>query len=509
MLEFSILKDLATTINRNKIKEIQVLNDVSDESKRIVRLYIGLLSGRYATDEAAAQDLFGQNEEYPSYRRLRRKLFDLLVNTAFFVDTQQPKFTDAARAQFYCYKGFSAANLLYMQGAYSAAVYLLRQVLEYSIKYEFVSLTSEIINTLRKVYVINQMDTKEIKRLVKLSAEYEEKRRLEYEASNIYEALMEGFMSGRISKQYINATVKDNFDRFLKVAPQVNTSKFYFVTYSIGVIFYLTFHDMKMTLELCNHVIPQLQKRPTSGRGQILQFALNALSCYTHLNMFSKPEVNATIILCQNLATLGTVNWIKVNETILHHYIYEERYDDALQLYVQTINHERFAVSVGTMSEIWKMYAGYFYLLGQLGVMHPSVVKDAVGEVNLDTFEYDFKNLNTVKKGMNIPILMLPIYFKSMDGDMTAHGRSKESLKMYMYRHLKKHKNIRSAAMISLLLALDTLPFEPAGSKKLIKKHLKVFEDMPIELSEQSSAVEIVPYERLWHLILAHRRIRL
>jgi hypothetical protein len=161
------------------------------------------------------------------------------------------------------------------------------------------------------------------------------------------------------------------------------------------------------------------------------------------------------------------------------------------------------------MSEIWKMYAGYFYLLGQLGVMHPSVVKDAVGEVNLDTFEYDFKNLNTVKKGMNIPILMLPIYFKSMDGDMTAHGRSKESLKMYMYRHLKKHKNIRSAAMISLLLALDTLPFEPAGSKKLIKKHLKVFEDMPIELSEQSSAVEIVPYERLWHLILAHRRIRL
>jgi hypothetical protein len=509
MLEFSILRDLATSINRNKIKEIEVLNDVSDESKRIVRLYTGLLSGRYATDEAAAQDLFGQNEEYPSYRRLRRKLFDLLVNTAFFIDTQQSKFTDVARAQFHCYKGFSAANLLIMQGAISAAVYLLRQILEYSIKYEFVSLTSEIIDRLRKTYVVNQMDTKEIKRLVKLSAEYEEKRRLEYEASNIYEALSEGFMTGRISKQFINITVKDNFDRFLEVAPKVNTSKFYFVTYNIGNIYYLNFQNMAKVLELCNHVIPQLQKRPTSAKGQILQFALNALSCYTHLKIFKESEVTATIHLCNDLVTDGTVNWVKVNETIVHHYIYAERYDDALQLYVQTTNHERFTVSVGTMSEIWKMYAGYFYLLGQLGVMHPAAIKDAVGEVNLDTFEYDFKNLNTVKKGMNIPILMLPIYFKSMDGEMSAHGRSKESLKMYMYRHLKKHKNIRSAAMINLLLALDSLPFDPAGSKRLIKKHLKVFEDMPVELSEQSSAVEIVPYERLWHLILAHRRIRL
>jgi hypothetical protein len=509
MLEFSILRDLATNINRNKIKEIEVLNDVSDESKRIVRLYTGLLSGRYATDEVAAQDLFGQNEDYPSYRRLRRKLFDLLVNTAFFIDTQQSKFTDIVRAQVHCYKGFSAANLLIIQGAVSAAVYLLRQVLEYSIKYEFVSLTSEIINTLRKAYVINQMDTKEIKRLVKLSAEYEEKRRLEYEASNIYEALMEGFMTGRISKQYINVTVKDNFDRFLGVAPQVNTSKFYFVTYNIGNIYYLHFHNMAKVLELCNHVIPQLQMRPTSARGQILQFALNALSCYTHLNIFNKPEVSSIIDLCKDSVTLGTANWIKANETIVHHYIYAERYDDALQLYVQTINHERFAISGRTMGEIWKMYAGYFYLLGQLGIMHPAEVKAAVGDVNVDTFEYDFKNLNTVKKGMNIPILMLPIYFKSMDGDMTAHGRSKESLKMYMYRHLKKHKNIRSAAMISLLLALDTLQFEPAGSKRLIKKHLKVFEDMPIELSEQSSAVEIVPYERLWKLILAHKRVRL
>ena len=271
MLEFSILKDLATTINRNKIKEIEVLNDVSDESKRIVRLYTGLLSGSYATDEAAAQDLFGQNEEYPSYRRLRRKLFDLLVNTAFFVDTQQPKFTDVARAQFHCYKGFSAANLLIMQGAVSAAVYLLRQVLEYSIKYEFVSLTSEVINTLRKAYVINQMDTKEIKRLVKLSAEYEEKRRLEYEASNIYEALMEGFMSGRISKQYINATVKDNFDRFLKVAPQVNTSKFYFVTYNIGNIYYLHFHNMAKVLELCNN-LKRLRQTAKSALLHLLVF---------------------------------------------------------------------------------------------------------------------------------------------------------------------------------------------------------------------------------------------
>ena len=507
MLDFSVLKDLVILISKNKVKEITTIKDIETEQKKVIQLYNGLLSGKYKTDSEAAMDIYGKTEQYPSYKRLRRRLLDLLINTSFFIDTSQPKFTEHNKSIYNCYRLFSATVVLIRHDLKQVGIYLMKPLLEQTIKAEMTSLTTEILSILKTLYIATQMDSNEIKKLNKQIDLFEEKRYQEIKARRIFENLLEGFVPGRVTKLVIGKETEEDFHNFVAIADKINTTNFYFLTYSIGNIYYLSQNNIQKSLENSHLAVNLFLKRKTSFKGHIVSFAINELACYTHLKIFDKPEVNAIIDLCLQYTTPGTLNRFKVYEILIHHYIYAERWEDALDLYQSNVNHPRFQFLSNTNKEIWKIYAGYFHLLARLKVIDDALVEEKVGTIDIDQFEYDFKVLNTVKFGMNIPVLMLPVFFKALEGELDEHGRSIESLRKYVDRHLRKRKNTRSVAMIRLLVALDKYPIQPLAAKNAIKKQLKIFKEMPIELSEQSSAIEIVPYEKLWSHLLRFRRI--
>jgi hypothetical protein len=509
MLEFSVLKDLVMLINKNKIKEITTLKDIHLQQKKVIQLYQGILSGKYTSDAEAAMDIFKKSDDYASYKRLRRKVLDLLINTSFFLDTSLSKYTEQDKGIYNCYKMFAAINILIKYDAKQAGMYLLRHLLEQTIKLEITTLTTEVLRTLKAVYISAQIDPEYIRKVKKQIVEYEQKREMEMKAREIYEHLLEGYVQGRVSSVVIKDEVEEDFKRFLAVADKVNTANFYFVTYNIGNIFYLSRNNIEKSLENSQQALAILKSKKTILKGQLLSFAANELTCYTHLKRFNDDRVKELMLLCDKLANYGQTNWFKVNEIITHQYIYAERYTDALDLHHSSVNHPRFQFLSPANKEIWTIYAGYFHLLARLNAIDENLVIEKVGKLNIDDFEYDFKTLNTVKHGMNIPVIMLPVLFKSIEGEFDEYGRSKESLRKYVDRNLHKKKNIRSTTMIKLLVALDKYPFQPLASKNAIKKLLKIFEDVPIELSEQSSAIEIVPYEKLWALILRYRRVYL
>lgn len=509
MLEFSALKDLVRLINKNKIKEITTLKDIHLQQKKVVQLYQGILSGKYTSDAEAAFDLFKKTEDYASYKRLRRKVLDLIINTSFFLDTSQSKYTEQDKGTYNCYRLFAAINILIRYDAKQVSIYLLRHLLEQTIKFEITSLTTEVLKTLKAVYISAQMEPEHIRKVKKQIVEYEQKREMEMKAREIYEQLLEGYMQGRVSSVVIKDDVEEDFKRFLAVADKVNTANFYFVTYNIGNIFYLSKNKIEKSLENSRQALAILKSKKTILKGQLLSFAVNELACYTHLKTFDNEKVGELVKYCFSLATEGNIGWFKINEVLTHQYIYAERYADALDLHYNSINHPRFQLLSPANKEIWTMYAGYFHLLARLNAIDENLVIEKVGKVNIDDFEYDFKTLNTVKHGMNIPVIMLPVFFKSIEGEFDEYGRTKESLRKYVDRNLHKKKNVRSTTMIKLLIALDKFPYQPLASKNAIKKLLQTFKDVPIELSEQSSAIEIVPYEKLWALILRYRRVYL
>ncbi len=508
-MDFTVLADLVKIINKNKVKDATTLNDLGHLGKNLTKLYQGLLTNAFASDEEAAQALYGKGSNNPSYKRTRHKLFNLLVNTVFFIDTNQPRYTDNEKALGECYRGFVAAQLFFRNGGKNGGIYLLKIILEQSIKYEFTFLTTEILRTLRQGYITSYYSVPEIRKITKLLQAYEDKHLLEIEVRRLMESLQEGFVSGRIGSKVIQPEVEEQYLRYATEMERVDTANFRYMTYVIGIIFYQSRNDIAKVLEICSTGITQLKDNKAILKGQLASLAINQLTCFAHLKIFDTPEVEQSIGLCNYLTLEGNPNWFKINEIVAHHYIHAERYNDALDLYEKSVQHPRYALIPEGIREPWRVFAGYFHLLASLGAIDNDLVMQKVGPIKVEEFEYDFKQLKSVKHGMNVPVLMLPVYFKALEGALDEYGRSAESLRKYVDRHLRKRGVLRSVAMINLLVALDRYPYQPRAAKSAITKHLEEFVKTPVELSEQSSAIEIVPYEKLWVLLLRYRRVYL
>ncbi|MDO8366566.1 MAG: hypothetical protein Q7T20_07220, partial [Saprospiraceae bacterium] len=151
-MEFDALKELVKTITRNKVKNIEVLGNPGEEGSMVESLYDAIAKDKVQSDEDAAKYLYGKNESPKSqaYLRMKGRLERNLLNTAFFVDINQPMFNDRAKAYYNCYRDFAVGYILLGRDARKAGVNVLEQTLEQAIKYEFVELTAEIANRLRR-----------------------------------------------------------------------------------------------------------------------------------------------------------------------------------------------------------------------------------------------------------------------------------------------------------------------------------------------------------------------
>lgn len=508
MLPFNTLSELAVNINRNKIKQIEILKDAGDETKRVNKLYNGLLKKKYKSDEEAARDIFGTDETYLQYRKLRLKLFDLLVNTSFFTDSNLSKFPEITKAEFNCYRNFAAANMLLYVSAQDAAAYLLKRILEKAIKYELTNLAAEA-SWLLRTRIKNITDKKDLARYIKINEKYEEKRRWEMEATIAYEELVQFFMGGRSTSKELFVRFGKEYQRLEKMAEVVDTVQFHYLTYNIGVAHYMAGNDCQNALNLCRKAIKYIESRQNKNTGKLASFYTNALACCTQLKIVKTPETQRYIARSYDLSPEFGINRIKVMEIDLQHQFYAKEYDKALELYKKAAAHPRRAFLKGANAEIWNVFAGYFYLLAKLELINPAKVREVIGEFDTDSIDYQVKEFKKEKEGMNIPVLMLPVLIGVLEDQIEGHVRTREAIIQYAKRHLKKKKNIRSAAMLDALLAVDHYSFQKNASIRVIQKTIRFFKEIPIELSEQSSAIEILPYETLLELICNRRGITL
>ncbi|MBU6340646.1 MAG: hypothetical protein KGS48_04050, partial [Bacteroidetes bacterium] len=107
------------------------------------------------------------------------------------------------------------------------------------------------------------------------------------------------------------------------------------------------------------------------------------------------------------------------------------------------------------------------------------------------------------KEGMNIPLVLLPLLFSLAEkDDLEGYGRSIEAIEKYRKRYLDNEMNRRSASFTKMLLALGKIRYEKGSAERKIKKEMAVLDSLPPQDASQSLAVEIIPYEDLWALLI-------
>ncbi len=499
-MEFDVLKDLVRIITRNKVKQIEVLGNPGQEESRTEELYEGITKERFASDDEAAKHFFGTNEKDPNYRKLRNKLIRQLINTSFFIDVQQPMFSEPGKALYHCYRDYAAAYILMTREAHKSSVYLLQQVLEQAIKFEFTELTASICRQLRTQFALTPADQANHERFSTLHRLYEEKRYWEVKAFDYHENLIHHYITGRSTNAEVHQIACKYHDELFPMKQQVDTVQYYLFTYNVSVIKYLSENDCTKTIEVCNEALEILQNRKNTNRGALLSFAIQKLGCLTQLRQFEADD--KTALYCFSLVEEGGFNWFRVMELQFYNRIYSHRYQDALDIYAKAVQHTRFNLLNGSYRELWTLCGGYLHLLALLGKLQPKNVEEVAGFFRPVKFQNDFEVMDKEKSGMNIPRILLPIMVSIVTGAYEEEfGQSVESLEKYRKRYLDNDTNRRSAIFLRMLLALAKKSFDGDRALRKMEKEREQLKQLPPQMAGQNFAVEIIPYEDLWEML--------
>lgn len=502
-MEFDALKDLVKTITRNKVKNIEVLGNPGEEGSMVEALYDAISKDKVQSDDEAAKFLYGKNESPKSqaYLRLKGRLERNLLNTSFFVDVNQPMFNERAKAMYNCYRDFAAAYILIGREARRPGIHLLEQTLEQALKYEFVELAAEIARRLRlESRGIGNSDMHE--KYSKIHHEYEEKRRLEMVASDYVENLINYYFVRRSPNEEIHKLASAYYDELLPLTKVANTSQFYNYTGQVGIIKYLAVNNCGEALRVCGETLEVLKKRPNTNRAALTFIALQQIACLTQLRVFDGRAEEA-IAYCLSLEEEGNFNWFRTHELHLHYCLFARRYQDALDLFEKASQHPKFETLGGAVRDNWQIYGGYLHLLAALGQLETPKVEEIVGTFRYAKLSNEIEVLAKDKQGMNIPLVLLPVIYNLVKGTFDTADISLEALEKYRKRYLDNDMNRRSAAFLNMLIAFAKRDYKSASAEKKIKKEMEVLTKEQPQVAGQTFAVEIIPYEDLWGMMVA------
>ena len=504
-MEFEALKDLAKTITRNKIKNIEVLGNPGKDQNRVELFYEAIISDKFKSEKELVRHYFKTYDtKNPSYLKLKNKLVHQLVNMAFFVDVNQPAFNDRAKAYFTAYRDFAAASILLLRNTGKSGVYILQLVLEQAIKYEFIELAADVARILRRNYARIVSDYEKNQYFTGLHQKYEEKRRYETLALDYYETLVSYYITKRSPNIEVHQRATIYFDELLPLVDKVETSAFYNYTYIIGTIKYLSVNDIKNALQICNEALVILEPRKNTNRGALVSITIQKMACYTQLRIADSITVREMLEYCLSLLEEGSFNWVRVHEVYFYHCTYSSNYEEALEVFRKVIQSPSFSLLDGSHHDNWLLLGGYLHLLAKLGALDTTKVESVVGAFRYGKFFNEIEVLTKDNEGMNIPLVFLSILFHMAQKPFDEQNDiSVDALEKYRQRWLANDMNRRSDSFLKMLIAFAKKEFATTAAEKKISKELEVLKSETPDVAGQTWAVEVVPYETLWELLNA------
>ena len=106
------LKELVYILSLNKTKKIRQYGFLHDETGRLLAFYKGLVTDKWNTDEEAAKDLLNLSPKHKTYRRLKNKLRENLLNAFLFLDFEKGTYTDMEQAYYSSVKIWAQIHIL-------------------------------------------------------------------------------------------------------------------------------------------------------------------------------------------------------------------------------------------------------------------------------------------------------------------------------------------------------------------------------------------------------------
>ncbi|MEL7159845.1 MAG: hypothetical protein AAFN92_03735 [Bacteroidota bacterium] len=495
------LRELVSIVQKDKIKNINILDLKGSADTKVVDLYLALVEEKVQTD-ADARALFGRKDQSPgALSNVKRRLREQLINTLFFIDVKKSKFTDRQQAYFETQRLFAAVNLLLFRDAQINADWLLKKILKQAQKYEFNDLVLEVARKQRLRFCTKQPDPKRFLEMDELCKEAEK--------TAVWIALAERHFTHLCSAEnaYLRKDrvrlkgLSEKYWRDLKEAFEENSNiDFHKYAINIRLFRHTIFNDFDSCVSICKEEIELFKEKPYAASAILF-------SCYYHLmaDCLQRGDFTEGKTIAEQAEAFveaGGFNWFLLRELLFFQAMLSGNYQEGYQIYLEAINHVGFAKLHKQLRASWSMYRAYLLFLVKKNLLQPVAGDSGFSAFDTKKFRQETRQALLKKAEVKLAAVIIQLLFAAMENDLEFFTDYAANIR----RMLSRHQLIQDDARRPRLF-IDLLLLTPLKSHDLPKYELQTAR-LFTELQKSSRAnenpaykLEVIPFEVLWGLI--------
>ena len=225
------------------------------------------------------------------------------------------------------------------------------------------------------------------------------------------------------------------------------------------------------------------------------------MSAYLQLRDWKNGKINAE--KCLQSFPEGSETWFIFMEYYLLLAIHTDNYINALAIFNKAFNHSKFKKLPTVWREKWKIYDIYLnYIIESHGEENPVLQTQRRKAFRLSRFLNDPILYPKDQRIFTVLLVIAQVLFFLEKNSYNQVTECIDRLKSYANRQLKKEEYFRAIQFIRLLQQLAKADYDTENLSNTEKYFDRLIET-PFFYRGLLSELEIIPYEKLWKLILS------
>jgi hypothetical protein len=496
------LNELIDLITQKRVKKVELFDESSrNKSSNYFKLFEGIHTEKYSSDDDAAQDIYACNSSEKKYLILKTRLKQKLLNTLFFLDiAPSNEVSDYEVAYYDCQKNLYQVKVLLLNKAYKIAIPIVEKVLKKAQEFGITDIEYECATILRKYFA----DTNQYKDFLLYKAmadRIEQKMLVENTSERFLEELNITYTKAKSNKEAVYKLADEYAQAIQKDMLRFNSPKLKSNYLKIKTFQSQLADDYKLTLQLLDEHEKHLKNHLKSASPQQLEnIQLEKMNSYLHLKDYENGEkYQASVKLSPEKES-----WFNLQEYRLLLAMHTNHYLEASQIFHTTVEQSNFKQLSEGLKERWLVFQAYMHYIykSQKVKTIRLMTQNSKIDFKLSDFIDDRPTYAKNRRSINIAILSIQILFYLEKMDTEGMSDCIQTLEAYTRRYPKKDANYRSECFIAMLVEMWREDFRFYQTRKNAEKHYTELISTTMEYRGGNKAIEVLPYEVMWNTIL-------
>jgi hypothetical protein len=500
------LIEISKIVTKKKVKKIEIFDEHSLKHKnsKFNEFYEALMIGKFKNDRDAATFLYACSPTDDKYRQLKSRFRKRLLNTLFFLDVNLPATSSYDRAYYSCNKDWTLVKILLSNDAQHTAASLARQLLTTALKFKFADVIVNCSRILRR-YAAMEANEKQYEIYDQYSKQYQDILDAEIRSEEFYQRVTMNYHKAPDKNQNLEEKIDIYCNALVGLSETYDSPIIFYNMYLVWVYRYEMLNDYNSALQICDNAEQYIEENPRYYQDdKLATFQLKKMNAYLHLRDYKNGKVNAE--KCLQSFPEGSDTWFTFMEYYLLMAMHTDNYINALAIYRKASSNTRFKRIVGADKEKWNVYDMYLnYIIESEGTNNPILRAQRRKTFRLSRFLNDPILYPKEQRMFTVHLLVVQVLFLIEKNSYSAATERIDRLKNYANRQLKKEDYFRSIQFIRLLQQLAKADYRYEALSNVEKYYNRLVEQ-PFKYRGLLNEIEIIPYEKLWNMILERVR---